>query len=155
MNRILNATIFGLLVVFALLNTGCNIYKDVELTSVEDVSIEEFNSSGIRVKADLKIENPNAYKVKLTAADLDMKANGRQVGKTLLHQSLSIPRKSHGVHSVYFVVKQDQMSLDLLSQVFIIALTGKATIEINGYVKGRGLGVGVKVPVEHKEVVEL
>lgn len=134
--------------------SSCTLFREVEMMGVQDIRVEEFSASGIRLQADLKLQNPNGYKVKMTRADLDLHANNKYIGKVKLDETLVLPRKFEGVQTVKFSVAQEKLSMDFLGQVFMIALTGRATLEIEGSVTGKGMGVAKKVPVKHKEEVK-
>jgi|GEM_PF-4932203 len=134
--------------------SGCTLFREVEMHGVEDIRVEEFSASGVRLHADIKLHNPNGYKVKMTRADLDLRANNKYIGKVKLDETLVLQRKFEGVQTVKFSVAQEKLSLEFLGQVFMIALTGRATLDIEGSVTGKGMGVAKKVPVKHKEEVK-
>lgn len=134
--------------------SGCTVFREVEMVGVQDIRVKEFSSSGIRLEADMQLRNPNGYKVKMTRADLDLSANRKYVGKVVLDKTLVLPRKFDGIHTIHFSVAQEKLSLEFIAQMFMIGLAGQADLEIEGHVRGKGMGISKKVPVKHREMVK-
>jgi LEA14-like dessication related protein len=143
------------ILLIALLLSSCGIYKDVEVVNVGDIRFTEMGQDGIKAEVDLRIDNPNAYKVKLTESDIDVWINDAEVGKVRLAEKLTLNKRSEEDVVLKLSSNYDELSPDFLQTALSLLFLNKARFKAKGYVKGKAFLVSKKVDVAVDDEVEL
>lgn len=126
---------------------SCKFYQPVEVLEVQDVRVVEFSDKMIVAEVDLLIENPNWYKVKLTKSAIDLEVNGADIGQMELGEKLTIPKKSKSVQTVTIEADYEELQTNFLQNFLTLLFNPKVKFKAEGYMKGRALFIGKKVPV--------
>ena len=63
---------FFLLFLVSVFFSGCFEYQDVEIKEIQSVQLDGMKEDKLNFSIDIALYNPNAYKVKVTKADLDV-----------------------------------------------------------------------------------
>lgn len=145
---------FLFFLVAALALTSCGMYKEVEVLEVERFDVHEFSADIVSADVVLKVSNPNGYKIKLVDSDIDLKLNGSKMGKLHLREKLVLPRKDTTVQTLRVTADLAAMEGDFLSNTLSLLFKKTALIEADGYVKGRALFIGKKVPIDFEEEIK-
>lgn len=143
----------ALVVISCLMLTSCGFYQEVEVIAVEGISVKEFSKDIISADVNLRIFNPNGYKIKLADSDIDLFLNGKKLGKMHLREPLMIPKKDTTVQVLHVTADYSQAERSFLGNSLALLLSRSVTLEAKGYVKGKVMGVGRKVPVDVKEEI--
>lgn len=134
---------------------SCKLYHEVEVLEVQDVRLKEFSDKTIEAEVDLLIENPNWYAVKLTRSEIDMSINDKGIGQMQLGEKLKIAKKSKTTQTVHIVADYEDMESNFLANFLTLLFNPKVKFKAEGYMKGRALIFGKKVPVEIEEDLDL
>lgn len=146
---------FSLLLVIVSLQ-GCIAFKDLEFKGIENYKIEEFSMKGIKLNLGVKLENPNWFAIKAKGGQINVKANGINLGKFSITKKVKIPKKSDGVVNVGIEAKtKNLIGTSLLSLMSLATKGGKFKIEIDGYIHAGALGLSKKVKVSTTEYIGL
>lgn len=146
--------LLGLMVLLTF--NACITFEQVELENVEDVRVENIlNSDPLRVYLDMKINNPNTFKIKIKKADLNLYVGSKDLGMVHLGKKVTLPKKSTTVQT--FIIEPDFKSAikKALAGSASALLTGKITVRIKGRVKGSVMGIGKWFDVDQKEEINL
>lgn len=146
--------LLGLMVMLTL--NACITFEEVQLENVEDVRVENIlNSDPLRVHLDMKIENPNTFKIKIKKADLNLFVGSKDLGMVHLSDKVTLPKKSTTVQT--FTIEADSKAAikKALAGSAGALLTGKITVRIKGRVKGSVMGIGKWFDVDQKEEINL
>ena len=124
------------------------------MLQVEDFVVHEFSADIVSADVILKVGNPNWYKIKLVDSDIDVKLNGNKMGKLHLREPLSLPKKDTTIQTLRVTADLTSMEGDFFSNTLSLLFKKTALVEADGYVKGRALGIGKKVPVGFEEEIK-
>jgi len=138
---------------FAAFLASCNIFKDVEVKGVTEVRFLGIKDKGIEMEVYMEIDNPNAYKLRLTYSDVDLFLEGKSVGKVRLLEPVIVPKKSISVQMIKTNTSFSSLG-SLLGNNLGILLKKEFEIEGKGVVTGKILFLSKKVPIGFKEKVD-
>ena len=85
---------FGLLLFTILLINGCSFIKPLEFETINSFKVQESSGRGITVVANLTLYNPNGVKIVIDSADIDVYAEGVNLGKLQIPELIVIDGKS-------------------------------------------------------------
>lgn len=130
--------------------SACTIYKDVEVTEVLQVQITSFSTEKLEAEVFFQVNNPNWYKLKMTDAKIDLMLEGKKIAEVVLVEPIEIPKKM--VSALSMKIQSENLDLQsLLSNAFSLLFKSTYEFEGIGYVQGKAMFVGRKVPVQFKE----
>lgn len=103
----------------------------------------------------VKLNNPNRYKIKVIKADLDLFVGGTAAGKALLTEKVILKKKSEDDYDVIVEINPKDLTKALLSNALGIAFQKKVQVKVKGKVKGRVFIFGKNIDVEFKENIDV
>jgi len=121
---------------------SCNIYKDIEAQEVRAVRITEISDKGIEAEVDIKIFNPNKYKVSLVSVDADLYVNDKDVGDAKLKRRVVLGKKSNEVHTISLEGDYSEMSGGILETLLGTLFARSINLRVDGTMKGKALLIG-------------
>jgi LEA14-like dessication related protein len=130
----------GLFLILTVSLSSCWQYEEVTITNIKQVKLVKFSEKGLVVESQIKIKNPNGFK--LAKASIDGK--------------VSIPKNSEEYHTVVMRSKYEDFADGAL--VNMLALTfgsREVDFKVDGYVTGEVFFIKKKVRVTHEERVPL
>lgn len=144
---------FGLSLLFL---TGCTNYREVVFKGVESVSVGRFDQQGMQLTADVRLENPNNFRIKVSDPDVDVFLNGFYLGKAHLDERVILPKRTDATYHVPLHADFDGTGSNVLTAMLSAALSGKGELRVKGTVTG-GIGflLRKKFPFEETETIDL
>ena len=134
--------------------SGCIKYEEVEMKSVEDITVKKFSGKGLTCEITAIVMNPNNYKISIVDSDFDVFINNKFMGKAKIQEKIVLPKNSESEHT--FTVKTKVKSLaSSFGSLISIMLTGKMNLRIKGEIKAKAKMISKKVPVEFEERVTI
>ena len=150
---------FRYLLFFSVIITlqSCVVFKELKFKGISSHKIEEVSfKNGVKLNLGVKLENPNWFAIKVRAGEIDVKANGINLGKFAISKAVKIPKKSDGVIDIAIDAKvKNLLGGGLLSLIKMATSGGKFKIELDGYVKASALGMKKRVKVSTTEYIGL
>lgn len=137
---------------FLLMMGSCNLYKEVEVTELTEIKIGEVTEEGVQVEIFMEVKNPNGYSVSLTKSHVDVFLEGNRLGELVLAEKIKIPKNSTSTQVLKMDADYDKLQ-GVLGNVLLLLFKKEFNFEAKGYVKGRALMIGKKVPVDFKETL--
>lgn len=134
--------------------SGCFDYEDVEFKGVENVTVVERTDEEIKLRVDVKVDNPNKFNIKVKSSTLDIYINDKYVGKTDLVEKIVIKKKAEDVYGVVLKASTRDLMKAAMGSLGGL-LKGDVKIRLKGDVKGSVYGVSRKVPVDFEEKINL
>ncbi len=136
---------------------GCFMFKDLEFKGIASHKIEEVSlKNGLRLNLGVQLQNPNWFAIKAKGGEINVKANGINLGKFQISRSVNIPKKSDGIIEIGIESKlKNLLGGGLLSLVSMATKGGKLKIELEGYVHASALGLSKRVKVSTIEYIGL
>jgi LEA14-like dessication related protein len=147
---------FSLLLIVISLE-GCFIFKELEFKGISSHKIEEISlKKGLKLSLGIQLQNPNWFAIKAKGGEINVKANGINLGKFQITRPVSIPKKSDGIIEIEIESKlKNLFGGGLLSLVSMATRGGKLKIELEGYVHASALGLSKRVKVSTIEYIGL
>lgn len=117
------------------------VYRDVEHFSVKHADVKETVLS-----MDVRLFNPNKYKVRLKSADVDVFLNGKKLGKMKLGKRVTILKNETTSMPVVVNVDVGNSLLGMVQSVF----GNDAVIKLTGNIRAGRFGMFINVPVNYE-----
>jgi hypothetical protein len=143
----------ALFALIPLLLPSCLSYREVVLQDVKNIQVERFDGSGLSMRVDAVIENPNNYRIRATDPDVDLYLNGKLIGKGILDSALSLDRRSTRTYSI--PLRAEFSGGSLLMMLLGGALSGNMEFTAKGTVVGRAGLLRKRFPFELTEQLDL
>ena len=123
----------------ALSFSSCNVYKDIEIQEVSDIRITKMSNKGIEAEVDIKVFNPNNFKVSIVDVDADIYVNDKDVGDAKLRKKVILGKKSNEVHTIKIEGDYTDMKGGLLQTLIGGLFSQSMNIKVDGTMKGKAL----------------
>jgi len=149
-NHYFSAVIMAL-ILFA---SSCKV-QELEFKGVNDFSVGTLKSDLIEVTINVKLNNPNNFKIKVVNAKLDLLVGGNEAGTASLEEKIIIKKRTEDSYDITIVTDKEKLMSAALKSALTSFGSGNITIKVKGWVKGRVWGIGKKIDVEFKENVDL
>jgi len=138
--------LFFLAIVF--LTSSCT-YENVEVEDISGVTIQKLDKDGISFTANLKVTNPNGYKIHITSTDADLFLEGRMAGKAKLEKNIAIPANFNDVIEAKIRTDFEGGSLKLIPIILGAAVSKSVNLQAKGTVKARSFIIGQKFDFDY------
>lgn len=149
-----NFLISAALTALILFGSSCKI-QELDFNGVNDFSVGSMQSDDIEVTINVKLDNPNSFKIKVIKADLDLVIGGNPAGKAVMANKITIQKKKEDNYDIIISTSKDEIMSAVWKSAIPAATSGKVTVKVKGWIKGRVWGIGKKIDVEFKESVDL
>ncbi|MBK8950751.1 MAG: LEA type 2 family protein [Flavobacteriales bacterium] len=74
--------------------TGCTTYREVTVDGVENVRLAGMDAQGMAVRVEVRVTNPNRYRIHVHDPELDLYLNETRIGTAVLDTPLTVPARS-------------------------------------------------------------
>ncbi|MBX7182040.1 MAG: LEA type 2 family protein [Bacteroidia bacterium] len=142
-------------IVILFLLAGCKPLQTPIIKGLDGYKVNKMKASDMEIILNLRIENPNDYKIVLADYDLDITLNGLSIGKAKAKENVVFePNKEN---SYPFTIHTDLKSV--LAQILpsLSLFTGGKQIELklNGYIRAKAHGIGKKIPIQLEQKIDM
>jgi LEA14-like dessication related protein len=135
-----------LLLFITLATCSCKTPKDFVFQNVQNFSIGKADMQQARLSMDVKLYNPNNYKMKLKNADLDVFFNGDHLGKMSVPERLTVL----GLDTFSMPVTIDVDMKNILPNAIQLFMNPEVTVKLTGSVKAGRHGLYIHIPVNYE-----
>ena len=137
--------------------SSCFNYEEVEIKDVKSIKLLDFSGEGLSVESEIKIVNPNNFKLTVVDSEFDFYVKKQKLGKASIDGNLKVPANSEEYHKVILRSKSKDMSPDALPILIGLTASGNDRIDfkVEGYIEGKALFFKRKVDVSHSGIVPL
>ncbi len=139
----------------SLIFSSCNIYQDIEVQEVRDIRITKMSDKGIEAEVDIKVFNPNNFKVSIVAVDADIYVNDKDVGDAKLRRKVILGKKSNEVHTIKIEGDYTDMSGGILQTLIGGLFSQSMNFKVDGTMKGKALLIGKSFYFQVDQDVEM
>ncbi len=139
----------------SVLLTSCFDYEDVEFKGMEGFKIEDRTADNIKVRLDLRVENPNTYNIKIKKSTLDVYINGKYLGEAKMMNDIKLKKKTEDVYPIYMKTDGRKVLQTALGSLGSIFGGGNITVRIKGDIKAKVYGIGKTFPIDVEEPVSM
>jgi LEA14-like dessication related protein len=109
----------------------------------------EQTDTSAQVVLNVKIKNPNNYRLLIKKIDLDASLNKKLIGKINHTEKLSIPKKSENIYPIRLKADMTQLQKLVPSLIF----SGAALVNVKGKVKGKALLIPKTIDIDINQKV--
>ena len=146
----------NLLFIFILtLFCSCSGFKELSVSDIQSLNVQNIDSKSATFKVGVTIKNPNSFKIKVTAGELNVKLGKREIGKATLQNKIVIPAKSEKTHEFEISTDLSTLGLAAIPMIADLVRSRKTTVSLDGYVKGRALFITRKIDVKRTDTIDI
>ena len=148
--RLFFLTLFPVLCVL----TGCIDYDGVVYQGFENVNLGKSNQGMTNISFNIKLDNPNAYNIKIKSSDLTIYLGGKELGDVHLTDRLVIQKQTAKSYPVEVSAKLKDIAKAGI--VGLVELATKKTISIRykGFVRASVFGITQKRYIDESKDIE-
>jgi LEA14-like dessication related protein len=123
------------------------VYQDVE-----NLKIQQADNNKAIISLDIKLYNPNHYKLRLKDGDVDVFVNGNKLGKLQMQDKLEVPKQD--TFLIPALLNVDLQAL-LPNALQLVLSNGVADITLSGSIKAGRHGIFISIPVNYEDKQDL
>jgi LEA14-like dessication related protein len=138
---------FTIALLVPVLFSSCIVVEDVTVDEITSFKVKNMTADKAELEVGLLIDNPNAFKIKVTDADLDIYMNRKKVGTAKLIKNIGIPKISSDVHQVFLSCDFNENALPTSSRRSIY-------VKIKGTIRGKAFGIPKTLDVSFTEKID-
>lgn len=148
--------ILSLFIIGALL-TSCVSYEEVTLTDIKSFRILEIGNDGVKIEAQLQLNNPNSYSIKVTKSMFDVYIKGNKIGKASISSPLKLNSNSNEYQTLQLETKFIPGQAELLPGILAMSAFGggKIDLKLDGFIEGKAMFIKKRIDIVHEEKVPL
>jgi LEA14-like dessication related protein len=146
--------IAGAVFVFAVAGFSSCAIQDVEFVKMNNYSVSKLSDNEAQITLNVKLDNPNNFKIKITKANLDLTVGGNNAGKVDIVDKITLRKKAEDDYDIVIEVDPEKIMSAALKSGVSILLSGKVVVRVKGWVKGRAFGIGAKVDVDESHEID-
>lgn len=134
--------------VMGLLLSGCGLYQEVEVSSVQGLEGLEIRQDGVSGNLRVLLHNPNPYALQAVGADLRLSVEGAPLAIVTLISPQTLPPRSETPLGLALQTDPGALGGLLRKHAMDLLLGRPLPLQITGEVKGKAGWFPVRVPVE-------
>lgn len=128
-------------VLFVLLfAASCRAPRDLVYQNVQNFSIKQGS-----VAMDVRLYNPNSYRMKLKRADLDVYVNGKHLGKVETPKKITVTKLDTFTMPIMLAVDLKNVLPNMVQLLF----TSEVDVRLTGKVKAGRHGLFMTIPIDY------
>ena len=136
----------GLFICLLLFLNSCVSYKPIQFNGLNDVSFSEGNSCE-PMCVSISVYNPNTFKIAIKKANVLATINKNDLGRITVKEKYSLPPLKNTELRFAVNTTKSNLATSLLKSLNIL-LGKKIYLQLDGKVKVKAYGLGIKIPVE-------
>lgn len=143
------------LIVISITLTSCFKYEDVVMKEVTNVSVNSFSANNIEIKVDMRIINPNNYKISIVDSDLELFVKNKKVGTSKIKDNIDLPKNSDETHQIVVKTTVEDMIGTAIPVILNVLFEDSVDLQVKGEIKAQAKSLSKSFPVDFKERVKL
>ena len=143
------------LIVISFTLTSCFKYEDVVMKEVTNVSVNSFSANNIEIKVDMRIINPNNYKISIVDSDLELFVKNKKVGTSKIKDKIELPKNSDETHQIVVKTTVEDMIGTAIPVILSVLFEDSVDLQVKGEIKAHAKSLSKSFPVDFKERVKL
>jgi LEA14-like dessication related protein len=146
--------LFFTLILGTFLFTSCFHYDDVVYQGFDNVKISKPKDGQMTLNFDLKLDNPNKYKIKIKPSDVSIFIGGKELGQVHLTETLVIDKRSQKSYPLSLELKLKDLFKSGLGSAFEMMTKQTVSLRIKGFVRGSVYGLTQKRYIDETKEME-
>ena len=145
-----------LLCSFFLLLTSCSLIKPIAFKGIENYEVLEASFSKIKLKINVKLHNPNPFKISLKEGDINVHVNDINLGDFKLDKPIVIQKKAQQTLPIVVEAKtKSLLSAGFSSIISLFSSNNVVAVHLKGHINAKVLRISKKINVDAKETIKL
>jgi LEA14-like dessication related protein len=121
--------------------------QPLSYVGVENFKIQQVDKQMASISLDIKLYNPNDFKIKLKDADIDVFIDGNQLGNVQSAEKYEVPKNDTCLVPVILNVALKKILPNALQ---LVLSNGIADVKLTGTVKAGRYGIYKKIPLDYE-----
>jgi LEA14-like dessication related protein len=134
--------------------SSCFQYDDVVYQGFDNVKMTKPKDGQMNIKFNLKLDNPNNYKIKIKPSDVTVFVGGKELGQIHLTETLVIDKRSEKSYPLSVDLKLKDLFKSGLGGLFEVITKQTVTLRIKGFVRGSVYGITQKRYIDQSKEME-
>ena len=143
------------LFIVSLTLSSCFKYEDVTIKEVTNVEINSFSAKNIEIRVDMRIINPNNYKISIVDSDLELFVKNKKIGTSKIKDKIKLPKNSDQVYKIIVITNVEDMIGSAIPIILSVLFDDVIDLQVKGEIKARAKSLSKNFPVDFKERVRL
>lgn len=135
--------------------SSCINYEDVQLLEVTNIRVIDLTTKKIEIGVDMKIVNPNNYKISITDSDLELMIKNKKIGTAKIKDKIELPKKSDQVHHIAIVTETKDIVSGAIPVLLSLMFDETVELQVKGEIRAKAKALSKNFPVDFKERVML
>lgn len=140
----------ALLLITAVLFSSC--VEEPEFKGFSNFKLDNYNNNVLLFNVDLLVDNPNKFGIKVKKSFLDVYIGDSYLGKGKLTKAIKIKRKRESIITIPIELTLEKGALFKLMR---LATAKKATLRVEGVVRGSAMGIPKRVKVNKTKEINI
>lgn len=150
----MNIKLFLTLILGTFLLASCFRYDDVVYQGFDNVKISKPKDGQMTLNFDLKLDNPNKYKIKIKPSDVSIFIGGKELGQVHLTETLVIDKRSQKSYPLSLELKLKDLFKSGLGSAFEMMTKQTVSLRVKGFVRGSVYGLTQKRYIDETKDME-
>ncbi len=133
---------------------SCSGFEDIDVGDIEDIKISRITTRAVDFDVILTIDNPTAFRYRITDVNLDVSINNESVGNIRNAENVMIPSRSSELYTFPLQAEFSNILRGALS-VYNFFLDRNAEVTVTGTIKVRSFPFSRTIPVDETSRVNL
>lgn len=140
----------ALLLIAAVLFSSC--VEEPEFKGFSNFKLDTYDNNVLLFNVDLLVDNPNKFGIKVKKSFLDVYIGDSYLGKGKLTKAIKIKRKRESIITIPIELTLEKGALFKLMR---LATAKKATLRVEGVVRGSAMGIPKRVKVNKTKEINI
>lgn len=148
--------VFFISVFSILLLSSCITYKDVQFQGVENFKINNLDTKQVTLSFDLKIYNPNNYKIKVKPSEVNvLNKNNKLLGKAEILDKVVVQKEKSGLYPVTVKAKLSDVFISGGGSILDLIKNRSTDIKLQGTIKVKAKCIGKKIKLDETKTFDV
>lgn len=133
---------------------SCFQYDDLVYQGFDNVKMTKPKEGQMTLNFDLKLDNPNKFKIKIKPSDVTVFLGGKELGQVHLTETLTIAKRSERSYPISLDVKLKDLFKSGFGSLFEMMTKQTVSLRVKGFVRGSVYGVTQKRYIDETKEME-
>lgn len=122
------------------------------MTDVRGIQVNSLTKEGVEITGEMRVRNPNNYKIHVKSTDADLWLDGRKAGKAHLMNKITVPANFDDFVKVQVRADFNGGSLELIPIILGATIKRSVNVKVDGNLKASTFIISKKLDFsyEHK-----
>jgi LEA14-like dessication related protein len=134
---------------------SCKPIQTPLVKGIEGYKVNKMEASDLELQLNIKVNNPNDFKIVLADYDLDISLNGLPIGKAKAKENIVFEPKVEKGYPFIIHTNLKSVLAQILPSLSLFTGNKQLDLKLNGYIRAKAFGVGKKIPLNLDQKIDL